>query len=91
MAHEPGELAEMSEKSSRGRLRFRTEIGMCPGKAIRGLKTVARGWTILSPFQGAFGFQPRSGGIADAQPPANVCQPFRLAWNGCGYVQRHNP
>ena len=34
--------------------------------------------TILAPLQGAVRFRRRSGGIANAQPPANVWQPFRL-------------
>jgi hypothetical protein len=63
--------------------------GCCPLKAIRGHKIVPRGRTILAPFQGAFGFQLRSGGIAGAQPPAKLWQPFRLAWSGCRYVERH--
>ena len=58
-----------------------------PLKAIRGPKTVPRGRTILAPFQGAFGLQPRSGGIAGAQPPANLWQPFRLTCSGRRYVE----
>ena len=57
---------------------------------FRGREAAARDWrTVLAPLRGAVCFRRRSGGVAGAQPPANVWQPSGLARSTCSQVERH--
>ena len=57
---------------------------------IRGVEAAAWDWrTVLAPLLGAGRLRRHSGGVAGAQPPANVWQPSGLARSARLQVERH--